>query len=92
MKTKTLKKLYVIFFLISINYSTSQSFSINGKIVDSESNPLPFMNVLVNDENGDYVNIGGISSIEGDFNLLNIPVGRYIIKISGLGFETKNHY
>ena len=82
MKTKTLKKLYVIFFLISINYSTSQSFSINGKIVDSESNPLPFMNVLVNDENGDYVNIGGISSIEGDFNLLNIPVGRYIIKIS----------
>ena len=89
MKTITMKKLYVIFFLISINYSTSQSFSINGKIVDSESNPLPFMNVLVNDENGDYVNIGGISSIEGDFNLLNIPVGGYIIKISGLGFETK---
>ncbi|NVK52229.1 MAG: TonB-dependent receptor [Flavobacteriaceae bacterium] len=84
-------KLFNITFLffLSITVGFAQN-SINGKVVDSQNEPLPFANIILY-KIGDEANPKGTTSDDnGNFKFQNIGNSKYKITVSMLGFETKN--
>jgi len=58
--------------------------TIKGKLQDTETKaPLVGANVTVMN-----TNLGAVTDLEGDFVILNVPVGSYALRFSYLGYET----
>ncbi|MCF6346926.1 MAG: carboxypeptidase-like regulatory domain-containing protein [Flavobacteriaceae bacterium] len=82
---------YIIFiltlFLLTIMVSAQQlTQTIKGKVVDQDSEvPLPYVNVVLLDT--DPI-IGSTTDDNGNFILENVPVGRYSLQVSFIGYES----
>ncbi len=69
----------LIFFSNNIS---AQTFSIKGRIVDSQSIPLQGVNVvLIN------TGFGAATDVDGYYELTNIPAENYTIEFSAIGYE-----
>ncbi|MFD1551536.1 TonB-dependent receptor [Putridiphycobacter roseus] len=77
-------------FLLTIICLQNSLFSqqngvIKGKIVNSISNaPIPFAKLLLVD-----TEIGGVSNLDGEFEINNIPPGFYNLSVSYIGFRSR---
>lgn len=72
--------------LTTTGYAQEITGIIQGKVTDGGSEtPISFANVGILDDN---LNKGTISNEDGEFLLENVPVGRYQIQISFVGYET----
>ncbi|MDR7131246.1 outer membrane receptor for ferrienterochelin and colicins [Algoriphagus sp. 4150] len=79
-----MRQLYVIILLfISTGLHAQQTGILKGKII-SRGNPVPFANVFV-----DGTSIGTTATIDGEFTLEKIPVGKQIIHFRLIGYQTK---
>ena len=81
------KFLLVFLFLFQILLSHSQELSqtIKGKVVDGDLQiPLPGATVMILESDP---LIGGVTDMDGYFRLENVPLGRYDIQISYIGYE-----
>jgi hypothetical protein len=75
-------------FVFSVSASLGQNITgtIRGEVVDLQSETtLPFVNIGIIDN---VQNIGTTTDKHGKFVLENIPVGRYKIQFSYIGYET----
>lgn len=80
-----IRVLFTFLFIFAFSYSQDITQTIKGKVVDESSQEsLPFATVIIMDS--DPV-IGTTSDIDGNFSLENVPIGRYNLKISYLGYE-----
>lgn len=80
-------------FLLSINIMMgNRSFSqqkiptgtIKGKILDADTqSPLIGANIII-----DGTVLGAVTDLEGNFVILKVPVGNYVLKFSLIGYET----
>lgn len=82
-----MKKLILSFLLLGIFLYSSGQFrqNIRGVIVDQDSKvtlPGASVAVLVGDKS-----IGTITNEQGEFELVNIPIGRYDLQVSYMGYE-----
>ncbi len=78
--------MFLVLGLSQINAQTATQ-TIRGKVVDDASKAtIPGAMVVVLK---DSTNKGSVTDLEGDFKLLNVPVGRQTLKISYLGYETQ---
>ncbi|MBU2926731.1 TonB-dependent receptor domain-containing protein [Winogradskyella psychrotolerans] len=80
-----------LFFCVVIsmlsNIALAQEYSVSGRVVDANNNPVEFANVVVlTEEDGDYLK-GTSTDDKGFFNLINLSETTFYIKISYLGFE-----
>ncbi|HSW53606.1 MAG TPA: TonB-dependent receptor [Ignavibacteriaceae bacterium] len=89
MRKSSKKYLSKLFLLISIAVALStyqilyaQVFTISGKVLDSKSNPIPGVNVILLN-----TNYGAATNDEGAYEILNLPSGNYTIEFSAIGFE-----
>lgn len=76
----------IIFGLLfaSLVISAQSSGTIIGKVVEKISKqPIPGVNVLVVD-----TQIGAATDIEGRFEIINVPIGNYQVRISAIGYTT----
>lgn len=65
----------------------AQDYSVTGRIVDAESNPIEFANVVILTEvDGEYLK-GTSTDDNGFFSLINLSKTTFYLKISYLGFE-----
>lgn len=70
-----------------MSYSQELTSVIKGKVVDKESQaPLIGVNLLLV---GSDPIIGGVTDVNGEFRIENVPVGRQTIRVSLLGYETR---
>ncbi|WP_103068467.1 TonB-dependent receptor [Aquimarina sediminis] len=78
--------LFFLLFCFSISVYTQESIqSIRGQVIDESSQtPISFANLIILDSEP---LIGTTSDIDGRFLLENIPVGRYNIQASFIGYE-----
>ena len=74
-----------LLFLLSVNLSAQES-SISGTVLDAEARyPLP----------GAYVKISTLegfvtpTDLDGRFSFSNVPVGRHIVQVSFMGYESR---
>ncbi len=77
----------LIFIILSIGgFSQEFTQNIKGQIVDQSSQePLSFATVVII---GSDPIMGTTTDLEGNFVIENVPVGRYDIEVSYLGFES----
>ncbi|MFW5721267.1 MAG: carboxypeptidase-like regulatory domain-containing protein, partial [Bacteroidota bacterium] len=82
---KNILQILIIFIFISniCNAQESPTQTIRGVVIDANSyETLPGANVLLVDKNR-----GTITDMDGNFELKNIPVGRYDIQFSYVGYK-----
>lgn len=72
------------FFMIFLIFNTI-SGKIQGIVKDETTKqPLPYADILILN-----TDLGAAADEEGNFYILNVPPGRYIVEISCLGYQTK---
>ncbi len=81
------KCLLIVLIAIQALNSFSQQ-TIKGKVVDKESKfPLPGVSVAITTT--DPI-IGGVTDIDGNFKVGDVPVGRHTVKVSFTGYAPQN--
>ncbi|NJY61445.1 TonB-dependent receptor [Salinimicrobium sp. CDJ15-81-2] len=78
--------LFLILFLCS--FSVYSQHSVEGKIVDSNRDPVAFANlILLNAQDSTTVYKGAVSSENGKFNFTDVEPDAYLLKVSFVGFR-----
>ena len=81
----TLRNMLTVLFCALTLLSSAQTQTIKGTIIEEGSgSPIPFANVYLLDTDPPF---GTISNEEGKFILEEIPIGRYDIQASFIGYE-----
>jgi len=75
-------KSIIAYFLLLITTISNAQTTINGQITDTKSEPLAFVNMIVNNDN----RRGQITDIDGLFSIENVKVGDKL-HLSYLGYE-----
>ncbi len=84
-----MKKNLIFFFLFCVSYSFSQSIKMEGVVQDSLKAPLEMANIMAIHLETKAMDSYGITNDKGRFQLTLKPNSTYIIKISFLGFKSK---
>ena len=87
-----MKKIYILIFVfLSFNLNAQQNqIYLSGIILDKESNtPLEYATISILKQNDSIVKYGGITDLNGKFNL-KINKGKYDIKLEYISFKEKN--
>ncbi|MBN2519783.1 MAG: TonB-dependent receptor [Bacteroidales bacterium] len=84
---RNLVLLFSLLFVYLISYCQENVYGrVTGKVMDKQSQfSLPGVNIIINSAS---FTIGGITDESGNFKLEQIPVGRFNIKFSYIGYET----
>ena len=73
----------LILFVISFNFILGGTDgTIRGKVTDIENSPLPGANVYV-----PAVGVGAAADTDGNYIVLNIPVGEYDVVVQMMGYQ-----
>src|ERR1035438_4407788 len=72
----------LIFFFIVVISASSQTAIISGKVT-SDNIPVSYANVSL-----DSIELGSTTDSLGFYSIKNIPRGNYILKVSGIGYES----
>ncbi|MFK7812640.1 MAG: carboxypeptidase regulatory-like domain-containing protein [Maribacter sp.] len=81
-----MKNIIFYFFLLSTTIVSAQTGTIKGIVIDKQSE-IPLEGATIELLNAD-VTTGVITDFDGKFNIKNVEVGRQVIRISYIGFET----
>jgi hypothetical protein len=86
----SIKIILIITSLGSYSILNAQQMSVSGVITDSESNEtVLYATVALYDETGSELISGGVSNMDGEFLIDCSGTGKYLIRISAIGYETK---
>ena len=77
-----MKKITIFLFLFVSILTNAQTFTLNGKVVNENKEPLPGATILVKEENK-----GTSTDFDGKFRV-NFPKGKYIIQVSFIGYKS----
>ena len=89
--------LSVLLFLFSLSISLSQKSSINGLVIDKDTEEtIPMANVSLKKQTETIISgvsnktlvQGSVSDINGNFIIQNIEPGKYILECSFIGYKT----
>lgn len=91
MRTKLLFILAVIvFFIINTSYAQNTGI-ISGTVLDSLTNhSLEFASVSIINKSDSIPISGSMTDNKGRFEISKIPLGNYFLRISSVGYKTKN--
>lgn len=79
-----MKKIIFGLFFISLVINAQSTGTIIGKVVEKISKqPIPGVNVIL-----EGTQIGAATGIEGKFEISNVPIGNYQVRISAIGYTT----
>ena len=82
-------QLLLIFLYCPIMLVAQETIAISGQLLDSESqDPLSFANVSLHEFEDNTLITGAISNEAGRFEIIELPIGKYLLYFSFLGYET----
>lgn len=83
--------LITVFILLStLSYAQSKGGMIKGVLVDAQTNaPIDFASVTIHNPKDSNAVKGCASGKTGEFILPGVPIGRYYLKVSYIGYEKK---
>lgn len=74
----------------ALNNDNFKDGQITGQVIDDALDaPLPYVNVVVKNVQGEIVT-GGITDEDGNFKIEKIPEGKYTVTIQYIGFKDEN--
>jgi TonB-dependent receptor len=79
-----MKKIIVLILcLVSITIYGQNSTGIKGRVLDESNQPLPGATIMISE-----IKSGTSTDFNGYYEFINVPIGKYIIKISFIGYQT----
>lgn len=78
-----MKRVLLTVTLASLLLDALAQLTLSGQITDERGTPLPGATIKLKD-----TRFGQSSDLEGAFQIVDIPKGRYVVQISFVGFET----
>ena len=84
------KNILIIFLLLVVSFSFAQSVKINGVVTDNNGKPLELANVIAFKKGTNQLEAYSISDAKGNYKLVVTPNQNYTLKISYLGYKSKN--
>ncbi len=89
-KILTIVMLLAAFSINAQDNSKPKIGSVSGKVLDANLlQSLPYVNIVIKDTN-DTIITGGITNDDGTFTVNQIPVGKSIVSIEFLGYQTES--
>lgn len=86
MKRQSLTLLTVLLLTAASALWAAETGKIAGTVVDAATNePIPSVNVALTGTSA-----GATTDANGEFFILNIPIGTYDVRVTSLGYETQN--
>ncbi|MDO9153344.1 MAG: outer membrane beta-barrel family protein [Paludibacter sp.] len=86
-----MKNIFISLLFIVFSFPLFALYTIKGKIVDATTqSPLDFVNVALYKQNEEAPATGVVSDVKGDFQLPNVPKGKYFLRVSFVGYNTIN--
>ena len=82
-----LRNFFSLFVLCLSFYSSYSQSYITGKITDNSDMGIPYADILLLDDNGNWTNDRTTSDENGEFKLSTNDTGRFKISIISIGFE-----
>ncbi len=74
----------ILLFSLTSIFIAGTTGKLTGKVTDKETGePLPFVNITIVG-----TNIGAATDINGNYVILNIPPGKYTVKVQYIGYQT----
>ena len=64
--------------------SAQGQFSISGKVINEQNEPLPGANVFISS-----LELGAVASTDGTYQLNNVPLGTYTVEVSFVCYQTQ---
>ncbi|MEM9679082.1 MAG: outer membrane beta-barrel family protein [Bacteroidota bacterium] len=87
--TTKLKLIFCALFCVLTSSISAQKFSVSGKVVDANNAAVSFANaVLLRQSDSTFVK-GTSTDNDGAFIINNVSTGRYILKISFIGYKNE---
>lgn len=87
LKTRIMKKIIPLLYLFLAGISIQAQNTIKGTVLDEQSQPIPFVNVMIMSvENGNIIT-GVNSDFDGKFEIKNISQARVKFYVSSVEFE-----
>ncbi|HIC39270.1 MAG TPA: hypothetical protein EYO79_07370, partial [Candidatus Marinimicrobia bacterium] len=80
---KQFKFSILIIYLVSFVFAGTDG-TIRGQVKDAEGSPLPGVQLFIPD-----LSMGAIADINGNYIILNLPVGSYDVKVMMIGYQTQ---
>ena len=82
--------LFIVLNTLNLIALNSDQGKITGTIVDKSTGvPLEFANVTLKNATNYAIILGTVTGSKGDFNFDKLPIGKYRLSYSFIGFETK---
>ena len=75
-------KTFTVLFISFVFIYAGTDGTIRGKVTDIENNPLPGANIYV-----PTVGVGAAADMDGNYIILNIPVGEYDVVVQMMGYQ-----
>ncbi|WP_336065995.1 outer membrane beta-barrel family protein [Mesoflavibacter sp. CH_XMU1404-2] len=89
-KILTFVMLLVAFSMQAQDNSQPKIGTVTGNVLDANlQQPLPYVNVVIKDVNQKIIT-GGITNEDGSFSVNQIPVGKSVVSIEFLGYQTES--
>lgn len=89
-KLLSIVMLLIAFSIQAQDNSQPKIGTVIGKVLDVNlQQPLPYVNVVIKDVNQKIIT-GGITNEDGSFSVSQIPVGKSIVSIEFLGYQTES--
>ncbi|MBR06087.1 MAG: TonB-dependent receptor [Rickettsiales bacterium] len=79
------KSLLITSFCLLASFVVNAQVTLKGRILDENGLGMPGATVQVTD----LENTGGVTDIDGFYTILNLPTGEHTIKVSYIGYSTK---
>ena len=77
------KNIFILFILFSL-IAAGTDGTIRGRVTSSsDGQPLPGVQVFIAD-----LGLGSLSDIDGNFLILNVPVGEHEVTVAMIGYKT----
>lgn len=81
---KTILLFIQLLFISSLSFSQNTT-NLEGKVIDQNDRPISNASILILNSN-----LGAVTDANGTFEIQNIPVGKYEMHISAIGFASVN--
>jgi predicted nucleotidyltransferase len=90
MRNKSVWLFSIVFLLFSLQISFAQKVYVKGQIVDQADNsPMIGVGVLFINPVDTVLKLGNATDLDGNFKIENVTSGKYKIKMSYIGYDTK---
>jgi len=83
-----MRKLFFLLLLVSPLALISQNASVEGQVVDSDNNPISYVNILFFEKEGAQALKGAVTDDLGNFIINNLNNQDYYVEFSMIGFST----